>query len=123
MNNFTIGKAGNNWIYFTPFDQKEPTHAHANWPKKTEPGSAKIWIYKNGDTKIVNKGKLKDKELKEIRKFLKLNYMVLFDKWETAFKVIRIYGEPNKEFTIIDGEIIEILNSDQDSDFTYDSQF
>lgn len=66
-----IGKAGNNWIYFTAHDQDEPTHAHANWPRRVETDSAKIWVFRNGDTEIVSWGKLSEKEMKIVCNFFK----------------------------------------------------
>ena len=102
----TIGKVGRNWIYFTAHDYEEPTHAHASL-KKREIGAAKFWVYKDGSTKIAAKGNLDEREIRRIQNFLKNNYMILFSEWETEFKVLRIYGEPNKEFTVVKGELIE----------------
>lgn len=33
--------------------------------------------------------------------------MILFEKWEDTFKTLRIYGEPNIEYTVKSGKIEE----------------
>ncbi|MCL1988035.1 MAG: DUF4160 domain-containing protein [Firmicutes bacterium] len=101
MSSLTVGWADYIEIYFTTFDKGEPSHAHANYPVKVEVGAAKIWIMVDGETEVESVGKLSTKELKKTRRFLKENYLVLFKMWEERFGKLNIYGEPNKEFTVV----------------------
>jgi len=48
-------KVSGYYLYFTSFDGSEPFHVHASISSKlTEAGSAKIWVYRNGDTKVAD---------------------------------------------------------------------
>jgi len=70
-----------------------------------EAGSAKIWVYKNGDTKIQHKGKADDDSLNKICKYIKNNYMIILKKWEEKFGRLEIYGEPYILYTVKGDEL------------------
>lgn len=46
-------------------------HVHASDRKLTEAGSAKFFVKSDGDTTIQKQGKLNEREVREIRKFIK----------------------------------------------------
>ncbi|MCL1988038.1 MAG: DUF4160 domain-containing protein [Firmicutes bacterium] len=101
MSDMTVGKAAGCWIYFTAHDKPEPTHVHSNKPKKVEHGAAKIWVKRDGETEIDTWGNLTIKEMKAVRKYLKDYHMILFEMWEEKFGELKIYGEPDRAFTVI----------------------
>ena len=72
----------NYYLYFTSHCILEAFHVHASNKKLLENGSAKFFVYDNGDTKVEKKGTLTDKELKYIREFIKVNYKDMYDTWK-----------------------------------------
>ena len=56
-------------------------HVHASDRKLTEAGSAKFFVKSNGDTTIEKQGQLNEREVREIRKFIKKNYKDMYLKW------------------------------------------
>ena len=113
----SLEKVGNCYLYFTSHDSDEAAHSHAH-PSSTMPedGSAKIWIYRDGHTKVDHKGVVSDRSLNEICKYIKGNYIYMFERWEEHFKNLEIYGEPGKDFTIKDNKVIEIIVCDETID-------
>lgn len=69
------------YLYFTSKCTVEAMHAHASDRRLTEAGSAKFFVKSNGDTTIANRGQLTDRELLRIQKFIKENYITMFEKW------------------------------------------
>ncbi len=67
-------------------------HTHASDRKLTEAGSAKLFVKSNGDTVIARKGKVNDRELLTIQKFVKENYITMFEKW-SYFSKNGFYGK------------------------------
>lgn len=57
-------------------------HVHASDRRLTEAGSAKFFVMSNGDTTVEKQGQLNDRELREIRKFIKKNYKERYIKWQ-----------------------------------------
>lgn len=57
-------------------------HVHASDRRLTEAGSAKFFVMSNGDTTVEKQGQLNDRELREIRKFIKKNYKEMYIKWQ-----------------------------------------
>lgn len=68
-------------IYFTDECVVEALHAHASDKRKTKDIAAKIWVYKNGDTKVVKRGILTDRDLNKICKYIKKNHKKMFEVW------------------------------------------
>lgn len=56
-------------------------HVHASDSQLTESCSAKFFVKNNGDTVIQNRGDLSDRDLLRIQKFIKENYLIMFEKW------------------------------------------
>lgn len=69
------------FLYFTSFCTVECMHVHASDKQLTESSSAKLFVKENGDTVLQNKGKLNDREILKIKKFIKKNYREMFLKW------------------------------------------
>lgn len=69
------------YLYFTSHCIVEAMHVHASDRKLSETGSAKLFVRGNGDTYVVDRGVLKDKELRIIREFIKDNYQEMYIKW------------------------------------------
>ena len=69
------------YLYFTSKCILEAAHAHASDRKLTEKGSAKFFVKSNGDSVITNKGELSERDLLRIQKFIKENYITMFEKW------------------------------------------
>lgn len=74
------------FLYFTSFCTVECMHVHASDKQLTEGGSATFFVKENGDSIIQNKGKLNDREILKIKKFIKKNYREMFLKWSEYSK-------------------------------------
>lgn len=57
-------------------------HVHASDRKLTEAGSAKFFVKSDGDTTIQKQGQLNEREVREIRKFIKKKYKEMYLKWQ-----------------------------------------
>lgn len=81
MHNAQILFIQNCWLhlYFTMACIVECIHAHASDSKLTEAGSAKLFIKADGDTNVQNRGCLSDKELLIIQKYIRNNYLTMFE--------------------------------------------
>ena len=80
------------YLYYTASCVIEAMHVHASDQKLTEAGSAKFLVKGNGDTTVEKRGRLNDRELRQIQAFIKQHYQEMYLKWqelsETGF-----YGE------------------------------
>ena len=74
------------YLYFTSYCTVECMHVHASDRELTEGGSAKFFVKDNGDTILQNKGRLNDREVLKIQKFIKKNYREMFIKWSEYSK-------------------------------------
>ena len=68
-------------LYFTSKCVSEAMHVHASDKELSEVFSAKLFVYDNGDTKIINRGTVSDRDLIEIQKYIKGNHEKLCEKW------------------------------------------
>lgn len=73
-------------LYFTSFCVLECMHVHASDKKLTEEGSAKFFVKENGDSVLQERGRLTDKEINTIQKFIKKNYKEMYLKWSRYSK-------------------------------------
>lgn len=106
MGKFFADKVAGYYLYFTSHDDSEPVHSHASEsPKCVEAGSAKIWVYKDGSTKIAKKGTVSDSDLKKICAFIKKNHIHMFKAWEKHFGAFEVYGEPDILHIVRNSEI------------------
>ena len=67
-------------------------HVHASDRKLTEAGSVKFFVKSDGDTTIEKQGQLNEREVREIRKFIKKNYKEMYLKWQQLANT-GYYGE------------------------------
>ena len=78
--------------YYTASCVIEAMHVHASDRKLTEAGSAKFFVKSDGDTTIEKQGQLNEREVREIRKFIKKNYKEMYLKWQQLANT-GYYGE------------------------------
>lgn len=69
------------YLYFTSHCVIECMHVHASDHQLTEGGSAKLFVKSDGDTVVQHKGILSERELSQIRAFIKENYQEMYLKW------------------------------------------
>lgn len=69
------------YLYFTAFCVVECMHVHASDKRLTESGSAKFFVKNNGDIVVQRRGRLNDREIIKIQKFIKENYKEMYAKW------------------------------------------
>lgn len=69
-------------LYFTSKCVIEAMHVHASDKEMTEHGSAKLFVYNNGDTKVDKWGDVSKKQMKGIQRYIKNNYMVMYKRWK-----------------------------------------
>ena len=80
------------YLYYTASCVIEAMHVHASDRKLTEAGSAKFFVKSDGDTTIQKQGQLNEREVREIRKFIKKNYKEMYLKWQQLSNT-GYYGE------------------------------
>ena len=100
MPKWTDTKVAGYTLYFTTHDGGEPVHSHASTKRLVEAGSAKIWVYQNGDTEVADSGNLSATEIRRVCKFITENKQDLFEVWHKTFGDLEFFGEPGKKFGI-----------------------
>ena len=68
-------------LYFTSKCTLEAMHVHASDKELSERASAKLYVYENGDTKIMDKGTVNDIDMHRIREYVRLNHVQMYKKW------------------------------------------
>lgn len=68
-------------LYFTSKCVIEAMHVHASDREMSEIGSAKLFVYDNGDTKIQQWGTVSDQDMRKIQAYIKVNYKLMYEKW------------------------------------------
>ena len=71
------------FLYFTAACVVEAMHVHASDRQLTEAGSAKFFVKENGDTSVQHQGRLTDREIRVIQRFIKENYVEMYQKWSS----------------------------------------
>ena len=66
-------------LYFTSKCIIEAMHVHASEKELSERNSAKLFVYKNGDTKIVERGTINDIDMHKIRQYIKINHTQMYN--------------------------------------------
>ena len=61
-------------------------HVHASDKKLTEAGSAKLFVFENGDTKIEEYGRVSKSDMNKIQKYIKKNHKEMYEKWKQSSK-------------------------------------
>ena len=85
-------KVAGYYLYFTMHCVIECMHAHASDKKLTETGSAKFFVKRNGDTVLLHKGQLTEREINIIQKYIKSHYMEMYETW-SRYSENDFYGE------------------------------
>lgn len=70
-------------LYFTSKCVIEAMHVHASDRELSEKGSAKLYVYQNGDTKVTRKGNVSDSDMKIIQMYIKANHEQMYEKWKS----------------------------------------
>ena len=81
MPKYYIFKVCGYYLYYTSSCIIEAMHVHASDRRLTEAGSAKFYVKNNGDTTVEKKGRLSDRDVRQIREFIKNNYREMYLKW------------------------------------------
>ncbi len=68
-------------LYFTSKCIIEAMHVHASEKEMSEQYSAKLFVYKNGDTRVERKGPVNDVDMKTIQEYIKVNHEQMYKKW------------------------------------------
>lgn len=69
------------YLYFTTHCIVEAMHVHASDSRLTERGSAKFFVRSNGDTDVMERGTLSERDVRRIQRFIKENYLDMYEKW------------------------------------------
>lgn len=68
-------------LYFTSKCVIEAMHVHASDKELSEIGSAKLYVYANGDTKVTKWGTVSGPDMNKIRAYIKANHTQMYAKW------------------------------------------
>ena len=71
------------YLYFTSFCVVEAMHVHASDKELTEARSAKFFVRADGSSKMEKRGDLTDRQVSVIQKFIKENYVEMYQRWKT----------------------------------------
>ena len=69
------------YLYFTSHCTLECMHVHAGDEELTEAGSAKFFVRNDGTSKLVHRGRLSDREIVSIQKFIHENHEAMYVTW------------------------------------------
>ncbi len=69
-------------LYFTSKCVIEAMHVHASDRELSETGSAKLYVYENGDTKVNRWGTVNEKDMEKIRDYIRINHKLMYEKWK-----------------------------------------
>ena len=67
-------------------------HVHAGDEELTEKGPAKFWVRSDGSTEVSDRGRLSDREILQIKSFIKENYNEMYITWR-AMSNNGFYGD------------------------------
>ena len=71
------------YLYFTAHCIVECMHAHASDKELTEGGSAKFYVRSDGSSRVAERGRLNDREICSIQKFIQKNHESMYITWRT----------------------------------------
>ena len=69
------------YLYYTSHCTLECMHVHASNESLSERGAAKFFVRGDGSTEVSDKGRLSDREIREIRVFIKNNHEDMYAVW------------------------------------------
>ena len=68
------------YLYFTSHCVVECMHIHASDEQLTQKGSAKFFVKSDGSSKVAERGRLNDREIVAIQKFIKANFAAVYKR-------------------------------------------
>lgn len=81
MPKFFQEKVAGYYLYYTKYCVMECMHAHASDTKLTEAGSAKFFVRSDGSSFVQHRGRLTDREIRIIQRFIKDHYLEMYERW------------------------------------------
>ncbi len=75
-------RIADHYLYFTAEWFVEAMHVHASDKKLTEANSAKFFVKSDGSSVLKQRGDLTDREIAIITKFIKENYLDMYQTWK-----------------------------------------
>lgn len=75
-------RIADHYLYFTAECIVEAMHVHASDKKLTEVNSAKFFVRSDGSSVLKQRGDLTDREISIIMKFIKENYLDMYQTWK-----------------------------------------
>lgn len=75
-------RIADHYLYFTAECIVEAIHVHASDKKLTEANSAKFFVKSDGSSVLKQQGDLTDREIAIITKFIKENYLDMYQTWK-----------------------------------------
>ena len=70
-------------LYFTSKCIIEAMHVHASDKRLSERESAKLFVYSNGEARVVDWGNVKKHEMRKIQEYIRLNYKNMYELWKS----------------------------------------
>ena len=74
-------KVAGYYLYFTSHCLIEAMHVHAGNEEQSEQTAAKFFVLADGSTRLMSRGELNDRAILKVQKFIKQNYLSMYDKW------------------------------------------
>lgn len=71
------------YLYFTSHCILECMHAHVSNEELVEQGSGKFFVRSDGSSVVADRGRLTDREITAIQKFIRENYQAMYTTWRT----------------------------------------
>ena len=75
-------RIADHYLYFTAECIIEAMHVHASDRKLKERNSAKFFVRADGSTVLKQRGDLTDREISIISRFIKENYLDMYQTWK-----------------------------------------
>lgn len=75
-------RIADHYLYFTAECIIEAMHVHASDRKLTEANSAKFFVRSDGSSVLKQRGDLTDREISIISRFIKENYLDMYQTWK-----------------------------------------
>lgn len=82
MPKFFPFKVADNYLNYTKHCLIECMHAYASDRRYTESGSAKFFVYSDGNTYVQHRGQLTDRQIRIIQRYIKKHYMEMYEMRE-----------------------------------------
>ena len=80
------------YLYYTSHCTLECMQVHASDEELSESGAAKFFVRSDGSTKVTERGRLNDREIREIQVFIKNNHEEMYATWR-VMSAKGYYGE------------------------------